>query len=200
MFSVAGTLQDRRRSVMSDRDGLRRRAEVLQRVADQLSAQLRVERWSNGELRKLLGEPVGRRGIDDDGLAARRFLTFASVAILTAAAVALLVSRPWRGADFVATRIPVMAPSVAGSAMGGTIVPFTIVDRSEVGTTLVGVDAIGSSGENEGSALDLDEVFGRPATRVQLTPGTPRRHRATLGVGVYDLFGPARGHGADDVP
>lgn len=112
---------------MSDRDGLRRRAEVLQRVADQLSAQLRVERWSNGELRKLLGEPIGEPRFDEERAAARRFVTFASVAIVTAAAVALLASNPWHGQDTLPTANAALVAPFVGSSVGGTIVPFTVV-------------------------------------------------------------------------
>lgn len=185
---------------MSDRDGLRRRAEVLQKVADQLSAQLRVERWSNGELRKLLGEPVDQRGLEDDRLAARRFLTFASVAVLTAAAVALLVSRPWRGADIVATGIPILTPAAAGSALGGTIVPFTIVGSEHAPLPHVDSYVKPARFQSEPLMIEMDEIFGRPASRVKLTTGGPRRHRAGLEVGIEDIFGPRPGERMDDVP
>lgn len=184
---------------MSDRDGLRRRAEVLQRVADQLSAQLRVERWSNRELRKLLGEPVTPRGLDEDRLAARRFLTFASVAVLTAASVALLVSRPWRGADVVGTGAPILSQAATGSAFAGTIVPFTIVGPPD---TFVGFApdrprlTAGDAAGTGGLVIDVEEVFGRPSSHVRLTPGAPRRHRPGLEVGVEDIFGPRTGEGA----
>lgn len=170
---------------MSDRDGLRRRAEVLQRVADQLSAQLRVERWSNKELRKLRGEPPSLGTFEDDRLAARRFVTFASVAVLTAAAVALFVSRPWRGADVPAGDSA--AHTMVGSgALGATIVPFTIVSAPEHAPALFAVSA-----ERPGfGPLDVDEIFSRPSSRIELTPGAPRRHRAGLELGVEDIFGP----------
>jgi hypothetical protein len=181
---------------MSDRDGLRQRADVLQRVADQLSAQLRVERWSNRELRKLLGEPLAPRGMDNDRLAARRFLTFASVAVATAAAVALLVSRPWRGADFVGASAPAISAAATGTALGGTIVPFTIVGEESL---LKYVPERPRSAAAE-LAVDASVIFSRPATPVRLTPGAPRHPRPTLEVGIEDIFGPRGRERGDHVP
>jgi hypothetical protein len=189
---------------MSDRDGLRRRAEVLQKVADQLSAQLRVERWSNKELRTLRGEPPAPGSLEDDRLAARRFLTFASVAVLTAAAVALFVSRPWRGADVVAGSA-VMERPVGGSALGATIVPFTVVSAPEHASRLFPVHDARTSdcfrgSVDQGSIVDMDEIFSRPASRIELTPGAPRRHRAGLDIGVEDIFGSRPGGEVRRVP
>jgi len=172
---------------MSDRDGLRRRAEVLQKVADQLSAQLRVERWSNQELRKLRGEPPALGSLEEDRLAARRFVTFASVAVLTAAAVALLVSRPWRGADVVTAGVPA-SRAVAGSALGATIVPFTVVTAPEP-SRLAPVSELRSALRSAELGLDVDEIFSRPASRVELSPCGSRRQRASLELGPLDIFG-----------
>lgn len=146
---------------MSDRDGLRRRAEVLQRVADQLSAQLRVERWSNGELRKLLGEPVAEPGFDEERAAARRFVTFASVAIVTAAAVALLASNPWHGQDTLPTGDPVVTAPFVGSSVGGTIIPFTVVGSIDAPADKPARRHRAHRGGLPG-AYTVDMIFGRP--------------------------------------
>ena len=187
---------------MSDRDGLRRRAEVLQRVADQLSAQLRVERWSNGELRKLLGEPVAARGYDEDRAAARRFLTFASVAVATAAAVALLASSPWHGRE---TLPPPNDGSVAapfiGSSFGGTIIPFTVIGASD--SPLPGADksgpAVRAPRTSPFDPYAIEMIFGRPSSRVRLTPTVPLQRRG-LAFDPDELFGSERERSEVDVP
>ncbi|MBI2893252.1 MAG: hypothetical protein HYY06_06840 [Deltaproteobacteria bacterium] len=127
-----------------DKDRLARRAEVLQRLADQLACQLEVERRSNEELRSLAGE-AGRscRAADEERAATHRFMTFAAVAVFTAAAVAMLVAEPWRSSAVYLDGPPdlrLSAPMELGPAKGGivgspgsaarwgAIVPFSVID------------------------------------------------------------------------
>jgi len=150
--------------LMCDRDDLQRRADVLQRVADQLSAQLRVERWSNAELRRLLGEPSPPAALDQERAAAWRFLTFASVAVMTAAAVALLVARPWHAAPSrVEQRLARAVPTVQAH-----IVPFTIVDSIEAARARATPAAPLTSYE-----YDAEVIFARPASPVRLQAAPP---------------------------
>jgi hypothetical protein len=188
---------------MSDRDDLRRRAEVLQRVADQLSAQLRVERWSNAELRKLVREPVAPRGREDDRAAARRFLTFASVAVLTAAAVALLASQTWRGRSTSAAAALAASPATA-SILGGSIVPFTVVGPADLDVNYsedLPRPSVGPwRGHAPPRAIDVAEIFGCPTSHVRLSPVAPHRSRGRVMFDPEDIFGPSRRQGACDVP
>jgi hypothetical protein len=182
---------------MSDRDGLRRRAEVLQRVADQLSAQLRVERWSNGELRKLLGEPV-EPGFDEERVAARRFVTFASVAIVTAAAVALLASNPWRGQDTLPTSDPVVVAPFVGSSVGGTIIPFTVISSMDAPSDKP-ARALRGHRNLAPSAYAVDMIFGRPGAGSRSSHDVPGcEHAGPLGP--QDIFGPTPARSPFHVP
>lgn len=114
-----------------DKERLARRAEILQRLADQLVCQLEVERRSNDELRSLAGDEAGtRRASDEERAATNRFMTFAAVAVVTAAAVAMLVARPWRSTEVHLSHPPdlrLSAPMELGPARG-RILPFTVID------------------------------------------------------------------------
>jgi hypothetical protein len=177
---------------MSNRDGLRRHADVLERVADQLSAQLHVERWSNAELRKLLGETLSRTPVDEERGAACRLLTFACVAVATAASVALLSSSPWRGRDTLPT--PAIAEPVVGAAMHGTIIPFTVIDVPPPPKSPPG--ALPGARFPVLTHEDIELVFGNPAA--QIRPTSPSRQRG-LFVDPREIL-PERDGSASDVP